>query len=105
MGAIEAYLILEHSKSFELPKVNQIWQRGETKKVLKNCGLTYESEVALCQTGVTNTSGVPVGKRLKFFSTSPCFAHLLTRRYLGSAIVPHMQNLGPSTGAKQAIKI
>ena len=74
MGAIEPYLILGDSKSFELPKMNQIWQRGETKKVLKNCDLTYESEVALCQTGVTNSDGVPVGKRLKFFSTSPCFA-------------------------------
>ena len=81
MGAIEGYLILGDSKSFELPKVNQIWQRAETKKVLKNCGLTYESEVALCQTGVTNASGVPVGKRLKFFSTSPCFAHLLAKKF------------------------
>ena len=61
--------------------MNQIWKRDETKKVLKKCGLTFESEVALCQTGLTNSEGIPIGKRLKFFSTSPCFAHLLSRQF------------------------
>ena len=91
MGAIEPHLILGDSKSFELPKMNQIWQRGKTKKVLKNCGLTYESEVALCQTGMTNSDGVPVGKRLKFFSTSPCFAHLLTKKFGACSCPAHAE--------------
>jgi len=40
-----------------------------------------ESEVALCQTGLTNSEAVPVGKKLKFFSTSPSFSHLLTKKF------------------------
>ena len=49
--------------------------------MLERCGLNYDSEVALCQTGLTNSEGVPVGKKLKFFSTSPKFAHLMTKKF------------------------
>ena len=42
---------------------------------------TTISEVALCQTGLTNSEGVAVGKKLKFFSTSPKFAHLMTKKF------------------------
>ena len=81
MTAIEPYLNYGDSRSFELPKHNQIWQRPETKGILEKCGLNYEAEVALCQTGLSNDDGTPIGKRLKFFSTSPCFANLLTKKF------------------------
>lgn len=29
--------------------------------------------------GLTNSEAVPVGKKLKFFSTSPSYSHLLTK--------------------------
>ena len=32
--------------------------------------VTHHLEVVLCQTGLTNSEGIPVGKKLKFFSTS-----------------------------------
>ena len=81
IGSAEAYLNLGDSRSFELPKHNQIWQRSETQRILEHCGLNYDAEVALCQTGLVNDDGTPIGKRLKFFSTSPCFANLLTRKF------------------------
>ena len=81
IGSAEAYLILGDSRSFELPKHNQIWQRPETQRILERCGLNYDAEVALCQTGLVNDEGTPIGKRLKFFATSPCFANLLTRKF------------------------
>ena len=76
IGSAEAYLTLGDSRSFELPKHNQIWQRPETQRILERCGLNYDAEVALCQTGLVNDEGTPIGKRLKFFATSPCFANL-----------------------------
>ena len=81
IGSAEAYLTLGDSRSFELPKHNQIWQRPETQRILERCGLNYDAEVALCQTGLVNDEGTPIGKRLKFFATSPCFANLLTRKF------------------------
>ena len=71
IGSAEAYLTLGDSRSFELPKHNQIWQRPETQRILERCGLNYDAEVALCQTGLVNDEGTPIGKRLKFFATSP----------------------------------
>ena len=67
IGSAEAYLTLGDSRSFELPKHNQIWQRPETQRILERCGLNYDAEVALCQTGLVNDEGTPIGKRLKFF--------------------------------------
>ena len=81
IGSAEAYLTLGDSRSFELPKHNQIWQRPETQRILERCGLNYDAEVALCQTGLVNDEGTPIGKRLKFFATSPCFANLLTKKF------------------------
>ena len=81
MTSVEPYLNFGDSHSFELPKRNQIWSRPQTKSVLERCGLNYDSEVALCQTGLTNSEGVAVGKKLKFFSTSPKFAHLMTKKF------------------------
>ena len=81
MTSVEPYLNFGDSRSFELPKRNQIWSRPQTKSVLERCGLNYDSEVALCQTGLTNSEGVAVGKKLKFFSTSPKFAHLMTKKF------------------------
>ena len=81
IGSAEAYLTLGDSRSFELPKHNQIWQRPETQRILERCGLSYDAEVALCQTGLVNDERTPIGKRLKFFATSPCFANLLTKKF------------------------
>ena len=66
MKAVPKYLTLGYSRSFELPRNNNIWKRDETKHVLKHCGLEFESEVFLCQTGCKADNGLPVGKCLIF---------------------------------------
>ena len=102
MDQLRHTLILGDSRSFELPKHNQIWQRPETQRILERCGLNYDAEVALCQTGLVNDEGTPIGKRLKFFATSPCFANLLTRK-LELVHADIMRNSTPSIGIAQAI--
>ena len=67
--AVPKYLTLGNSRSFELPRNNNIWKRDETKHVLKHCGLEFESEVFLCQTGCKADNGLPVGKCLIFRSS------------------------------------
>ena len=52
MTNVSKYLGLGDSKSFELPRNNNIWKRPETKQVLEQCGLQYNAEVFLCQTGL-----------------------------------------------------
>ena len=79
--AVRSYLSLGHSASFELPQVNSIWSRPETKDVLLQCGLTNECFVRLCRTGSVNVQGEPIGKTLKFASTSKGFCTVLHRRF------------------------
>lgn len=70
----EKYLCLADSRSFELPKRNDIWSREETVRVLHNTGLNHVADVYLCQTGLVGRDDIPVGKCLRFCSTSRSFA-------------------------------
>ena len=72
---------LGNSRSFELPRNNNIWKREETKRVLKQCGLQFDAEVFLCQTGMQAPNGLPIGKVPIFCSASAGFCNLLTRRF------------------------
>ena len=53
----------------------------ETRRVLKQCGLQFDAEVFLCQTGMQAPNGLPIGKVLIFCSASAGFCNLLTRRF------------------------
>ena len=81
MGNVSKYLMLGNSRSFELPRNNNIWKREETKHVLKDCGLEFDAEVFLCQTGMVSDSGLPIGKVLIFCSASAGFCNLLTKKF------------------------
>jgi hypothetical protein len=81
MDNVSEYLLLGNSRSFELPRNNNIWKRDETKRVLKQCGLQFDAEVFLCQTGMQAPNGLPVGKVLIFCSASAGFCNLLTKRF------------------------
>ena len=81
MKAVPKYLTLGNSRSFELPRNNNIWKRDETKHVLKHCGLEFESEVFLCQTGCKADNGLPVGKCLIFRSSFSGFCNVLTKAF------------------------
>ena len=80
MDNVSKYLLLGNSRSFELPRNNNIWKRDETKRVLKQCGLQFDAEVFLCQTGMQASNGLPVGKVLIFCSASAGFCNLLTKK-------------------------
>eukprot|EP00435_Cladocopium_sp_Y103_P014865 s1182_g3.t1 len=86
MENVSKYLMLGNSRSFELPRNNNIWKREETKEVLSNCGLKFDAEVFLCQTGMVSDSGMPVGKVLIFCSASAGFSNLLTRNLVGASV-------------------
>ena len=79
--ASERYLNLGDSRSFELPKRNDIWTRKETIDVLHNTGLNNIADVYLCQTGLVNQQQIPIGKCLRFCSTSPKFCSTLARKF------------------------
>ena len=81
MGNVSKYLMLGNSHSFELPRNNNIWKRDEAKRVLKQCGLQFDAEVFLCQTGMQAPNGLSVGKALIFCSASAGFCNLLTKRF------------------------
>ena len=81
MDNVSKYLLLGNSRSFELPRNNNIWKREETKRVLKQCGLQFDAEVFLCQTGMQAPNGLPVGKVLIFCSAAAGFCNLLTKRF------------------------
>ena len=81
MENVSKYLLLGNSRSFELPRNNNIWKREETKRVLKQCGLQFDAEVFLCQTGMQAPNGLPIGKVLIFCSASAGFCNLLTKRF------------------------
>ena len=68
MDNVSKYLMLGNSRSFELPRNNNIWKRDETKRVLHETGMKFDAEVFLCQTGMVSPSGMPVGKVLIFCS-------------------------------------
>ena len=92
MTSVNRYLDLGDSKSFELPRNNSIWKRQENKDVLYKAGLNFSADAHLCQTGMRTDHEVPVGKCLRFWSTSPKFASVLTRRF-GSRDCPRHAGL------------
>ena len=49
--------------------------------MLKQCGLQFDAEVFLCQTGMQAPNGLPVGKVLIFCSASAGFCNLLTKKF------------------------
>ena len=102
IGSAEAYLNLGDSRSFELPKHNQIWQRSETQRILERCGLNYDAEVALCQTGLVNDDGTPIGKRLNS-SQHLLASQICSRESLGLVHASIMRNSTPSIGIVQVI--
>ena len=67
--------------SFELPRNNNIWKREETKRVLKQCGLFFDAEVFLCQTGMQAPNGLPIGKVLIFCSASAGFCNFAYKTF------------------------
>ena len=81
MDNVSKYLMLGNSRSFELPRNNNIWKRDETKRVLHETGMKFDAEVFLCQTGMVSPSGMPVGKVLIFCSASAGFCNLLTKKF------------------------
>ena len=48
---------------------------------MKHCGLEFELEVFLCQTGCKADNGLPVGKCLIFRSSFSGFCNVLTKRF------------------------
>ena len=92
MSSVGRFLSLGDSRSFELPRNNAIWKRQETKDVLHEAGLNFSADVYLCQTGMKTDAQVPIGKCLRFWSTSARFASVLTRRF-GSCDCPRHAGL------------
>ena len=84
MDNVSKYLMLWNSRSFELPRNNNIWKRDETKQVLHKCGLQFDAEVFLCQTGLMSDSGLPIGKVLIFCSASAGFVTCSQRSLVGA---------------------
>ena len=81
MSVVSSFLKLGDSASFELPLRNEIWSRAETVAVLAEVGLNHDADVKLCKTGMTNADGIPVGKVLRFKSTSKWFEKFLHERF------------------------
>ena len=81
MSSASFYLSLGDQASFELPKHNQIWDRELTHKTLERSGLIFSGTVRLCKTGLIGKSCLPIGKQLRFVSTSGAFVTSLERRF------------------------
>ena len=81
MSFASFYLSLGDQASFELPKNNQIWDRELTHKTLERSGLIFSGTVRLCKTGLIGKSCLPIGKQLRFVSTSGAFVTSLERRF------------------------
>ena len=59
---------------FELPERNAIWSRPETVNLLESFDMRHQALVRLCKTGCQNKNGIPIGKTLKFVSSSISFS-------------------------------
>ena len=81
MKASLSYLELGDTRSFELPKFNNIWGRPQTVKVLEKANVTFEGIVNLCQCGYYGNDGLPVSKKLVFASNSQEFCGSLNKRF------------------------
>lgn len=101
MSCVLKYLALGDSRSFELPKNNQIWQRDMTQKVLMDSGMDFSADVSLCQTGLRSAEGLPVGKVLVFRCNLDGFTTYLTKKFGSCKCATHanlMQVKWPDTG-------
>lgn len=94
MGAVERFLRLGHSRSFELPKHNDIWHRDATQEVLNRCGLQFCATVFLCQTGSVGRTGLPINKQLKFVSNKREFLQVLEQAFGRCTCAAHEPMLG-----------
>ena len=81
MSNVTPYLVLGDSKSFELPRTNDIWKRELTLRALEDNGLIFECVVHLCQTMLRSKAGDKVGKQLRFVSSSFGFCESLRKRF------------------------
>ena len=81
ISSVGKYFDLGHSKSFELPFHNQIWNRDETKKLVVKQKMSHSCQVFLCQMGCTSKGGKPIGKSLCFVSTHFPFVKTLHKMF------------------------
>ena len=86
MTSVGRYFQSVDFRSIELSKNNAFCKRQEAIEVVHKAGLRFSTDVHLCQTRMKTNSRVPVGKYIRFWSTSPKFNSVLTRR-LGSCEV------------------
>ena len=70
INSIGGYFKHVDSCSFELPERNTIWSRPETVNLLESSDMRHQALVRLCKTGCQNKDGIPIGKTLKFVSSS-----------------------------------
>ena len=74
INAIGGYFKHADSCSFELPERNAIWSRPETVNLLESFDMRHQALVRLCKTGCQNKNSIPIGKTLKFVSSSISFS-------------------------------
>lgn len=81
IAAVGKCFDLGHSKSFELPFHNCIWERSETKDLILKQRMSHTCQLFLCQMGFTSKRSKPIGKSLCFVSTHFPFVKYLHRRF------------------------
>ena len=81
ISAVGKYFDLGRSKSFELPFHNQIWNREETKELLRLQKMSHTCQVFLCQMDCISKGGKPIGKSLCFVSTHFPVVRFLHRKF------------------------
>ena len=97
MENVSKYLLLGNSRSFELPRNNNIWKREETKRVLKQCGLQFDAEVFYVKPVCKHQMDCLSVKCLSFVVRQLGFA-ICSRSVLVGASVRNMQGCMMSTG-------
>ncbi len=74
------YKKVSDSMSLEWPVNSKLWGFPAVTSMLVELGLTREAVVGLCRVGyVSCQGGLPVGKRLRFVSTSDAFCKPLRK--------------------------
>ena len=77
---LPSYKRLSDSMGLEWPVNNKLWGFPGVKSMLVDLGLTQEAVVPLCRVGYAGRQGgLPVGKRLRFVSTSEVFCRPLRK--------------------------
>ena len=86
---LPSYKRLSDSMSLEWPVNNKLWGLPGVKSMLVDLELSHEAVIRLCRFGyVGRQGGLPVGKRLRFVSTSEAFCKPL-RRYQQCTCAEH----------------